>query len=181
MTTLPFTSGPAGEPETTPDHHPYLRADVPIPDDLPVGFVPIQGGGPWAQALGQVWFRRDDAGNPVFAVRVLDNHLNYQRITHGGMLTTLADGMLGYAISMAAGRRGASVTVSMTADFLSSGRLGDWLEAHVTITRMGRRLAYANCDLRIGARHVMRASGVFALHEPAPQPHVPGEPPRIEG
>lgn len=154
---------------TQTPYHPYLRADVPVPDDVPEGFVPILGGGPWAQALGQVWFRRDEAGNPVFAVRVQQNHLNYQGITHGGMLTTLADGMLGYAISMAAGRRGASVTVSMTADFLSSGRLGDWLEAHVTITKMGRRLAYANCDLRIGTRHVMHASGVFALHERTPK------------
>ena len=166
---------------TTAPYHPYLLADVPVPVDIPEGFVPLQAGGPWAHGLGQVWFRRDDAGNPVFAVRVRDNHLNYQHITHGGMLTTLADGMLGYAISMAAGRRGASVTVSMTADFLSSGRLGDWLEAHVTITKKGRRLAYANCDLRIGTRHVMRASGVFALHERAPAPAVPGEPPRIEG
>lgn len=151
-------------------YHPYLLADVPVPDDVPGGFVPLQAGGPWAQALGQVWFRRDEAGNPVFAVRVRENHLNYQRITHGGMLTTFADGMLGYAISMAAGRRGASVTVSMTADFLSSGRLGDWLEAHVRITKSGRRLAYATCDLRIGTRHVMHASGVFALHEPMQKP-----------
>lgn len=150
-------------------HHPYLLADVPVPDDVPAGFVPLQAGGPWAHALGQIWFRRDGAGNPVFAVRVRENHLNYQHITHGGMLTTLADGMLGYAISMAAGRRGASVTVSMTADFLSSGRLGDWLEAHVVISKMGRRLAYANCDLRIGARHVMHASGVFALNERTPK------------
>lgn len=157
---------------TTAPYHPYLLADVPVPDDIPEGFVPLQAGGPWAHALGQVWFRRDDAGNPVFAVRVRDNHLNYQHITHGGMLTTLADGMLGYAISMAAGRRGASVTVSMTADFLSSGRLGDWLEAHVKITKMGRRLAYATCDLRIGERHVMHASGVFALHERAPKDAV---------
>lgn len=180
MTTLDFTSERAGEPAMTP-HHPYLRADVPVPDDIPAGFVPIQGGGPWAQGLGQIWFRRDDAGNPVFAVRVLDKHLNYQGITHGGMLTTLADGVLGIAISMTAGRRGASVTVSMTADFLSSGRLGDWLEAHVTITKKGRRLAYGICDLRIGTRHVLHASGVFALHEQAARPAAAGEPRRIEG
>jgi uncharacterized protein (TIGR00369 family) len=180
MTTLHLRSERTAEPALTP-HHPYLRADVPVPDDIPAGFVPIQGGGPWAQALGQVWFRRDDAGNPVFAVRVLDNHLNYQGITHGGMLATLADGVLGMSMSMAAGHRGASVTASMTADFLSSGRLGDWLEAHVTITKKGRRLAYANCDLRIGTRHVMRASGVFALHERTPKSAVPGEPLRTEG
>jgi acyl-coenzyme A thioesterase PaaI-like protein len=85
--------------------------------------------------------------------------------------------MLGSAICMAAGRRGASVTVSMTSDFLSSGRLGDWLEAHVRITKWGRRLVYATCDLRIGTRHVMHASGVFALHEPMPKPVAAGAAP----
>lgn len=158
-------------------HHPYLRADVPVPDDIPAGFVPIQAGGPWMHALGQIWFRRYDDGHPVFAVRILENHLNYQGITHGGMLATFADGVLGVGVSMAAGRRGASVTASMTADFLSSGRLGDWLEAHVTITKMGRRLAYARCDLRIGERHVMQASGVFAMHERAPKADMAEAPP----
>ena len=57
----------------------------------------------------------------------------------------------------------------MTADFLSGARVGDWLEAHVTITRLGKRLAYANCDLRVGDRHVLRSSAVFAVVDrPAP-------------
>jgi uncharacterized protein (TIGR00369 family) len=131
------------------------------------------------QSLGQLWFRRAEDGHPVFAVRIRENHLNYQGITHGGMLVTLADGVLGYGLSMAAGRRGVAVTASMTADFLSSGRLGDWLEAHVTITKRGRRLAYANCDLRIGERHILHASGVLALHDraPAPPTDVAQEPP----
>ena len=162
---------------TTSPHHPYLRADVPIPDDIPPGFVPLQAGSPWMQSLGQLWFRRSDDGHPVFAVRILENHLNYQGITHGGMLATFADGVLGYGLSMAAGRRGVAVTASMTADFLSSGRLGDWLEAHVTITKTGRRLAYANCDLRIGERHILHASAVLALHERTPAPDGADAPP----
>lgn len=146
--------------------HPYQPLDVPVPADVPEGFVPLQAGGPWSKALGPLWCRHDDAGRPVFAIRVLENHLNNQRIAHGGMLTTFADGTLGYALAMAVGRRGASVTASMTADFLSSARLGDWLESHVTITKRGRRLAYARCELRVGSRQVMHASGVFAMQEP---------------
>jgi acyl-coenzyme A thioesterase PaaI-like protein len=69
----------------------------------------------------------------------------------------------------------------MTADFLSSAREGDWLEAHVVITRVGQRLAYASCDLKVGERHVLRSSAVFAFVE-RPLPQTPtGEPPLQDG
>ena len=84
------------------------------------------------------------------------------------MLTTMADSALGMNLSLARGRRGGQVTVSLTADFLSGAREGDWLEAHVVITRMGKRLAYANCDLKVGDRHVLRSSAVFAIVDAAP-------------
>ena len=144
-----------------------------VPDDIPAGFVPLNVGGPWLRHLGQLWFRRDDDGNPVIALRAEAGHLNIQGMTHGGMLTTLADGALSISVAIARERRGATVTVSLTADVLASGRLGDWLEAHVRITKLGSRLAYANCDVKVGSKHLLRSSGVFALNDralPAPTP-----------
>jgi acyl-coenzyme A thioesterase PaaI-like protein len=104
-------------------------------------------------------------------------------MTHGGMLTTLADGALGINLALARGKRGAQVTVSLTADFLSGARVGDWLEAHVVVTRMGQRLAYANCDLKVGARHVLRSSAVFAFVDRPLPPALAGssEPPLTDG
>ncbi|MBA2674814.1 MAG: hypothetical protein H0U68_14180 [Ramlibacter sp.] len=61
------------------------------------------------------------------------------------------------------------MTVSLTADFLSGAREGEWLEAHVTITRKGRRLVYASYDLTAGGRHVLRSSAVFAAVDRPPQ------------
>ena len=131
--------------------------------DVPEGYAPLEFGGPYFRALGPMHGRRQADGGLIVALRIAESHLNIQGFTHGGMLTTLADGALGLNIAIARGRRGAQVTVSLTADFLSSARLGDWLEAHVTITRLGQRLAYANCDLKVGTRHVLRASAVFAF------------------
>lgn len=144
---------------------------MPEPDDphpaadpaVPEGFAPLEFGGPYFRALGPMHGRRQADGGLVVGLHIADSHLNIQGFTHGGMLTTLADGALGLNIAIARGRRGAQVTVSLTADFLSSARLGDWLEARVTITRMGQRLAYANCDLMVGARHILRSSAVFAF------------------
>lgn len=142
-----------------PESAPHPAADPAVPE----GFSPLEFGGPYFRALGPMHGRREADGSLIVGLRIADSHLNIQGFTHGGMLTTLADGALGLNIAIARGKRGAQVTVSLTADFLSSARLGDWLQARVTITRMGQRLAYANCDLTVGARHVLRASAVFAF------------------
>ena len=143
---------------------PYAVAQAPEPG-IPEGFKRLDAGGPWFRLVGPVYTRPHPAGTVIVAVRVAPHHLNMQGATHGGMLTTLADTALGINLSVARGRRGGQVTVSFTADFLSDAREGDWLEAHVIITRMGKRLAYANCDLKAGERHVLRSSAVFAIVE----------------
>jgi uncharacterized protein (TIGR00369 family) len=145
---------------------PLYTTSVPDEAGVPGGFLRLEVGGPFFRSLGAVYTRPGEAGTAVVALRVAAHHLNIQGLAHGGLLTTLADSALGINIAIARGRRGAQVTVSLTADFLSTAREGDWLEAHVTITRMGKRLAYANCDLRVGGRHVLRSSGVFAFVEP---------------
>lgn len=166
-----------------PEPAPPAAAEPAEPADaaVPAGFAPLEFGGPYFRALGAIHGRRDADGTLVLALRIAEAHLNIQGFAHGGMLTTLADGALGLNIAIARGRRGGQVTVSLTADFLSSARLGDWLEAKVTISRMGQRLAYASCDLRVGSRHVLRSSAVFAFVE-RPLPSAPAElPPLADG
>ena len=137
---------------------------------VPEGFRRLQLPSPYMTLVGPLYMRRREGEPAVIAVRVSSQHLNIQGVVHGGMLTTLADSALGINISLARGRRGGQVTVSMTADFLSGAREGDWLEAHVLVTRVGQRLAYASCDLKVGERHVLRSSAVFAfVDRPLPE------------
>ncbi len=143
---------------------PYAIAETAEPG-IPEGFRRLNAGGPWFRLVGPVYTHAHPAGTVIVALRVAPHHLNMQGVTHGGMLTTLADTALGINLSIARNRRGGQVTVSFTADFLSDAREGDWLEAHVVITRMGKRLAYANCDLKVGERQVLRSSAVFAILE----------------
>ena len=144
---------------------PYILSET-VEPGIPEGFRRLQAGGAYFRQIGPAYMRPStDGKSAVLALRVAANHLNVQGIAHGGMLTTLADSALGMNLSLARGQRGGQVTVSLTADFLSGARQGDWLEAHVVITRMGKRLAYANCDLTVGARQVLRSSAVFAVVE----------------
>lgn len=136
-----------------------------IEPGIPDGFRRLLRHGGWSAQLGPTYMRRTAEGGAVLALPVTPAHLNFQGITHGGMLTTLADGALGINVALARGRRAAQVTVSLTADFLSSAREGEWLEAHVTVDKLGRTLAYASCELRVEQRKVLRCTAVFALRE----------------
>jgi acyl-coenzyme A thioesterase PaaI-like protein len=55
------------------------------------------------------------------------------------------------------------VTVNLSSDFLAPARLGDWIEAHVTVQKRGARLAFASCHLTVADKCILRASGVFAV------------------
>jgi uncharacterized protein (TIGR00369 family) len=159
----------------------YILSETAEPG-IPEGFRRLEAGGPYFRQMGPAYLRLAvDGKSAVLGLRVAANHLNVQGISHGGMLTTLADSALGMNLSLARGRRGGHVTVSLTADFLSSAREGDWLEAHVAITRLGQRLAYANCDLRVGDRHVLRSSAVFAIVERPAAPGAAPAPPLQDG
>ena len=138
--------------------------------DIPEGFKPLKRGGGYLSSLGPWYYRIDEAkgerGQMVLAIRVEDRHTNIRHIAHGGFLVTIVDTALGIVVSSSREPAQPIVTVSLTTNFVSSAELGDWVEAHVDIDRMGGRLAYASCRLVTGARTIMTGSGVFALMKP---------------
>ncbi len=84
-------------------------------------------------------------------------------MAHGGVLATLADVALSYQV-YASEEGGLPVsTVSMTTNFLSGARLGDWIEASGTIDRIGKNLAYTSGAIRCGERRLMTMSAVYNL------------------
>ena len=139
-----------------------MTEQLPIPE----GFKLINRGGPFIAMLGPLYYKKQEQGCSIIALRIEDKHLNIRGIAHGGMLVTLADSALGIALSMSRTPPQPMVTVNLTTDFVDSARPGDWVEAHVDIDRMGGRLAYASCTLRVGERTIMTGTGVFALMKP---------------
>jgi uncharacterized protein (TIGR00369 family) len=133
--------------------------------DIPEGFKPLNRGGPFLAQLGPLYLKK--AGDRVvIGLRIEERHTNIRGIAHGGMLVTLADSALGIALSSSRTPPQPMVTVNLSTDFVESAMPGDWVEAHIDIQRVGNRLAYANCYLKVGERRILRASGVFALMPP---------------
>jgi len=130
------------------------------------GFLPVESTGPFMATLGPLYYRPVEGG-VIIALRVAEKHLNRRGIAHGGMLVTLADSAMGMNLARAREPRLWTVTTSLSTEFVDAARRGDWVEAHVDILKLGRRLAYANCYLIVGAKRILRASGVFAVVRPA--------------
>ncbi|AHG63298.1 PaaI family thioesterase [Advenella mimigardefordensis] len=96
-------------------------------------------------------------------VRVKATHLNKVGVAHGGLIMTVADNAFGDAILNAHDEPVAFVTMSLTCEFMSPVREGDWLEATVDIQRKGKRVIFANCDLRVGDKKVAFATALFSM------------------
>ena len=144
-----------------------------IEPEVPEGFKPLRRGGPYFAQLGEVHSRRAEDGTLVLGLRIGTTHTNSLGITHGGMLVTYADGALGINLAVARQQPGAFVSVHLSSDFLESARPADWLEAHVRIRRIGRRLAFADAELKVGQRVILTCSGVFAAVAPPAEPAAP--------
>lgn len=134
-------------------------------NDIPEGFSALNRGGPFLAQLGPLYLKKEGERH-IIGLRIEERHTNIRGIAHGGMLVTLADSALGIALSNSRTPPQPMVTVNLSTDFVESAYPGDWVEAHVDIQRVGNRLAYANCYLRVGERRILRASGVFALMPP---------------
>lgn len=138
--------------------------------DVPEGFKFIKRGGPFLHAVGKWFYKRDEKGQIVLGTRIGVEHTNIRNIAHGGALLTMIDSALGMVLSSHGGKPQPMVTVSLSTEFIESARPGDWVEAHVDVVRVGKRLAYGNCTLWVGERRIMTGSGVFAVMPPIVKP-----------
>jgi len=128
------------------------------------GFELLARTSPLVDLLGP-FYVRGEGDDLVLGLRLAEKHTNSRGLVHGGVLLTLADVALGHAAEGSVDPPARLMTVSVSADFAGSARLGDWVEAKVDVQKVGGRMAFANAYLHVGERRVVRASAVFARAE----------------
>ena len=130
---------------------------------IPEGFTPIERRqGPFNTLIGPLHQRRD-GDRFIIGLRIGEKHTNSQGICHGGVLATLADLALGYAMIGKVEGEAGFVTVHLSIDYAGSARPGDWVESDVEVQRTGARMAFCNGFLVVGDKRIVRMSSVFAL------------------
>jgi acyl-coenzyme A thioesterase PaaI-like protein len=128
----------------------------------PPGFEPLFRTSPFLDLLGPFFHRKEPDGTFVVGLRVLPKHANARGTAHGGLLMTLLDIAIGYRTSLSQNPPVPLTTTSMTADFAGGPKVGDWIEAHVDVQKVGGRLAFANAFLVVDGERVVRGSAVFS-------------------
>lgn len=128
---------------------------------VPEGYRAIERLSPFNALVGPLYERRDGEAVSI-ALRIEAKHTNSRGVCHGGVLATLADLALGYAMLARSGDKGSFVTAHLDVDYAGAARPGDWVQSKVEIQRVGARLAFANCYLVAGGKPIVRASAIFA-------------------
>jgi uncharacterized protein (TIGR00369 family) len=113
--------------------------------------------------IGPIWqiSKSGDGLSAHFAFVADAKHMNGSGAVHGGMLMAFADIAMSRT-ARAGGGQGCN-TVSLTADFVGPGKLGDLIEARVRVTRRTRTLVFQSSDIVVADRILLVATGVWKL------------------
>jgi uncharacterized protein (TIGR00369 family) len=128
----------------------------------PQGFQPLFRTSPVLDLIGPLYGRGAGA-DLVVGLRVEPKHCNARGTIHGGILATLADVAIGYAMASSTDPPTAAVTANLSLDYAGTAKVGDWIEARVGLQKRGGRLAFGNCFLCVGEERIVRASAVFLI------------------
>lgn len=133
----------------------------------PPGFELLHDPSPFQLAFGQL-YHKQRAGGAVIGLRVAEHHLNRHRRLHGGALSGFLDAALAFGIMLQPQGPSAALTVSLSIDYLETALRDDWLEADVCVVKMGRRLAFANCEVHSAGQIIASAKGIWMLQWATP-------------
>ncbi|ABS63886.1 thioesterase superfamily protein [Parvibaculum lavamentivorans DS-1] len=90
-------------------------------------------------------------------------HTNSRGLAHGGLITALADNAMGLSCGLGIENIAGLVTVGLTVDFLSSARIGQWLEVQPEVVKTGSTLSFAQCLVTADDKACARANATFSV------------------
>jgi uncharacterized protein (TIGR00369 family) len=131
------------------------------PHPIPEGYALSPPDAGFLTLIGPLYVKRRADGRFLLAMRAGKEHQNRYGVMHGGMLATLADVAIGMNLARAGKGVETQLTLNLSIDFIDAAHTGDWIEAHVNLTKIGGRVCFGDCDLRVGERVVTRAHATF--------------------
>jgi uncharacterized protein (TIGR00369 family) len=129
-------------------------------DPAGAGWSPVKPIG-FGELVGPLW-QREDGGRLRFGFAVVQKHLNFADIVHGGMLTTLADQAMGMTAQRATGNK-PHATIELNIQFVGAVRLGEFVEAQCEVVRVTRAIIFMQAKLFVGLRVVATANGIWKI------------------
>lgn len=136
---------------------------MPDSDPVPSGYQPHFRKSPVTDPWEPLFVRRDGAALSL-GLSIAPTHCNARGLLHGGVISALADNAMGLACVMQM-ERCSALTVGLSVDFLSVGRIGQWLEVRAVPAKLGRTLAFADARIEADGEMIAKAAATFRIVE----------------
>ena len=130
---------------------------------LASGWQSMIGEGFTAQ-LGAIWVRGPVKGRTVGFIATAQQGNNTQGAVHGGALMTFADIALGFGAADALGGKNL-VTAQLQLQFVSGGKVGEFISCEPEVIRASRHLIFVRGLLCADDRVVASAEGLWKVLE----------------
>ena len=127
---------------------------------VPEGFERLPEGLGYTDSIQPV-YRRVVGEEVSFGLIVQEHHGNSMGICHGGVLMTLSDMTAASGVNVARGQLAGSPTISLSLDFVSAARMGQWIQADVQQVSIKRRFGFSNGLIHNSDGVIARFNGTF--------------------
>ena len=134
--------------------------------EIPAGFQRQPRRSNFVELIGPLYTKTDERGL-VLGLVVEEKHLNLRGWVHGAVACALLDVVCARSVAGSTEPPTPVVTANLGVDFIAPARAGDWVEASASVTRLGRRLAFATGKLVTGEKTIAQATAVFAVVTPS--------------
>jgi len=95
------------------------------------------------------------------ALLASEAHTNSRGFVHGGLITTIADNAMGLSCQIQYNEPRNILTMSISIDFVSIARIGQWLLFDTSYSKLGGSVCFAQCFVKADDSVVAQVSGVF--------------------
>ena len=129
---------------------------------VPAGFAHH----PRSSPLTDPWqpiYSKQAAEGLVFGLRAARPHTNARGSVHGGLISALADNVMGYSCVARFAEPVGMVTVHLSVDFLDAVAIGQWLEFAAAVIKTGKTLCVAQCAITADGVPAARADATFRV------------------
>ena len=133
--------------------------DNDTPGAAPAGFLPLALPGGFMALNGPFFGRRREDGLDL-GLTIEERHTNPAKVSHGGMLMSLARLQLAAGAATAAGLDHLPRMMALSFDFLAPAPVGAWVEGETEVLNVTRNLVFLRGLLSIDGQPVLRASGI---------------------
>jgi uncharacterized protein (TIGR00369 family) len=99
----------------------------------------------------------------ILGLRLATPHTNARGFVHGGLIAALTDKAMGHSCAHKMHGAASLVTVSLSIDFISSARIGQWLTVETDVIKTGSTLCFAQCIVKADDVVIARANATFRV------------------